>query len=176
MMANRITVCIPFVLQIIWATSENLAIELWITGYVCSLEAYWEWANDSARLYFCLSHPCTITHTLWLICETKPFCLSVVLSRCKAVGSVGIATGYELDDQKVGIPVPAGSRIFTSPCRPDRLWGPPSLLYNGYRGPFPGSKAAGAWNWPLTSSQCRGQENVDLYIHSPIRLHGVVLN
>jgi hypothetical protein len=30
--------------------------------------------------------------------------------------------------------------------------------------------------WPVTSSQCRGQENVDLYIHSPIRLHGVVLN
>jgi hypothetical protein len=27
-----------------------------------------------------------------------------------------------------------------------------------------------------TSNQCRGQENVDLYIHSPIRLHGVVLN
>jgi hypothetical protein len=23
---------------------------------------------------------------------------------------------------------------------------------------------------------CRGQENVDLYIHSPIRLHGVMLN
>jgi hypothetical protein len=28
--------------------------------------------------------------------------------------------------------------------RPDRPWGPPSLLYNGYR-VFPGSKAAGAW-------------------------------
>jgi hypothetical protein len=27
----------------------------------------------------------------------------------------------------------------------------------------------------LTSSQRRGQENVDRYIHSPIRLHGVVL-
>jgi hypothetical protein len=26
------------------------------------------------------------------------------------------------------------------PC-PDRLWGPPSLLSNGYRGPFSGSKA-----------------------------------
>jgi hypothetical protein len=24
---------------------------------------------------------------------------------------------------------------------PDRLWGPPSPLYNGYRGPFPGAKA-----------------------------------
>jgi hypothetical protein len=26
------------------------------------------------------------------------------------------------------------------------------------------------------SNLCRGQENVDLYILSPIRLHGVVLN
>jgi hypothetical protein len=26
----------------------------------------------------------------------------------------------------------------------DRPWGPPSLLYNGYR-VFPGGKAAGAW-------------------------------
>jgi hypothetical protein len=28
--------------------------------------------------------------------------------------------------------------------RPDRTWGPPSLLYNGYR-IFPGDKAAEAW-------------------------------
>jgi hypothetical protein len=31
-----------------------------------------------------------------------------------------------------------------SPCCPDRLWGPPNLLYNGYRRLFPGGKAAGA--------------------------------
>jgi hypothetical protein len=35
-----------------------------------------------------------------------------------------------------------GCEIFLT--RPDRPWGPPSLLYNGYR-VFPGGKAAGAW-------------------------------
>jgi hypothetical protein len=42
--------------------------------------------------------------------------------------SVGIATGYGLDDQGTGVRVPVGSSIFTSPYRPDRLWGPPNLL------------------------------------------------
>jgi len=31
--------------------------------------------------------------------------------------------------------------LFLYPLCPDRLWGPPSLLYNGYGGPFPGGKA-----------------------------------
>jgi hypothetical protein len=30
--------------------------------------------------------------------------------------------------------------FFLYRLRPDRSWGPPSLLYNGYRGPFPGVK------------------------------------
>jgi hypothetical protein len=33
--------------------------------------------------------------------------------------SVGIATGYGLDDRGVGVRVPVGSRIFSSPRRPD---------------------------------------------------------
>jgi hypothetical protein len=48
-------------------------------------------------------------------------------------GSVNIATGYGLDVQGVGIRVLVGSRIFSSSRRPDRHWGPPSLLSNGYR-------------------------------------------
>jgi len=35
-----------------------------------------------------------------------------------------------------------GAKFFRT--RPDRPWGPPSLLYSGYR-IFPGGKAAGAW-------------------------------
>jgi hypothetical protein len=58
--------------------------------------------------------------------------------------SVGLATGYGLDDRGVGDLVPLESRIFSSPRRPDRLLVPPNLLSNGYRGFFPGGKAAGA--------------------------------
>jgi hypothetical protein len=52
---------------------------------------------------------------------------------------VGIATGYRLDGRGIGVRVPVWSRIFISSYRPDRLWGPPNLLFNGY-----GGKATGA--------------------------------
>jgi hypothetical protein len=48
--------------------------------------------------------------------------------------SVGIATGYGLDGRGVRVRVRVGERFFSSPRRPDRFWGPPSILANGYRG------------------------------------------
>jgi hypothetical protein len=51
-------------------------------------------------------------------------------------GSVVGITVNGLDDGGVGVRVPAGSRIFISPYRPDRLWGSPNLLSNEYRGLF----------------------------------------
>jgi hypothetical protein len=50
---------------------------------------------------------------------------------------VGIASGYGLNEGGFGVQVPVGSRIFSSPHHPDRLWGPPNLIFNGYQGLFP---------------------------------------
>jgi hypothetical protein len=90
---------------------------------------------------------------------------------------VGIATGQELDDRKLGVRVPVGSRIFSSPRRTDRHWGPSNLLSDGYRGaPSPGVTRLDreAHHSPPASAEVK--VNVNLYIRSPIRLHGVVFN
>jgi hypothetical protein len=96
--------------------------------------------------------------------------VSILRSRDSSDGTV---TGYGQDG---GGSNPGKGKTFSSSQRPHRLWCPRSLLSNAYRGLFPGGKVADAWSWPLTSNYCRGQEYVDLYIHSSIRLHGVVIN
>jgi hypothetical protein len=89
---------------------------------------------------------------------------------------VSIATGYGLDDRGVGVRVPVGSRIFCSPCPPDRFWGPTSLVPNGYRGLFPRGHSSRSVRLtthfqPVPRSRKYGS------IHPlPICLHGVVLN
>jgi hypothetical protein len=50
--------------------------------------------------------------------------MKLLIMRESRGSAVGIATGYGLDDRGVGVRVPVGSRIFSSPRRPDRLWGP----------------------------------------------------
>jgi hypothetical protein len=51
-----------------------------------------------------------------------------------ADGSVGIAMGYGLEGPGS---IPESARFFSSPKRPYRILGPPSLVFNGYRGRFP---------------------------------------
>jgi hypothetical protein len=53
--------------------------------------------------------------------------------------SIGIALGYGLYDRGSMVRFPGGGEagnFFSSPPRPERLWGPPSLLSNGYQGLF----------------------------------------
>ena len=64
-------------------------------------------------------------------------------------------------DWKVWGSNPGGGKFFGT--RPGRPWGPPSLLYNGYR-VFPGGKSAGVWRWPPTPSSAEVKERVQQYL------------
>jgi hypothetical protein len=56
--------------------------------------------------------------------------------------SVCIVSGYGLDDRAIEVRFPAKAKgFFLQPLCPDRLWGPPTLLYNRYRRSFPGAIA-----------------------------------
>jgi len=60
---------------------------------------------------------------------------------------------------------PSGGEIFHT-C-PDRPWGPPRLLYNGYR-VLPGGKVLpGRDADPSPPSSAVGHERVELYLYSP---------
>jgi hypothetical protein len=81
--------------------------------------------------------------------------------------------GYGLDGQ--GSIPGKGKRFLYTPQRPDQLWGPPGLLSSVYRcAVSPGVKRLeheGDHSPPVPRSRM-----VELYLHSPIRLNGVVLN
>jgi hypothetical protein len=67
---------------------------------------------------------------------------------------------YGLDDRAIGVRSPAGAKDFSSNLCPDRLWGPPSLLYNGNRGPISRGKArpgSDADNSPPSSAEVKNE-------------------
>jgi hypothetical protein len=88
----------------------------------------------------------------------------------------GIVTGYGLYDRGVGVRVPVGSWTFSSPQRPDRFCGSPSLLSGGHRGLFPRGKSDRGVKLTIHLHPVPKSRIVELYLHSLIRLHGVVLN
>jgi hypothetical protein len=69
-----------------------------------------------------------------------------------------------------------GQEVFSSPQCPDRLWGPPSLLSDGYRGLCP--LGWGGRGLKLTTHLHLVPRSgmVELYFHSPLHLHGLLLN
>jgi hypothetical protein len=60
----------------------------------------------------------------------------------KFVLAVGIITRLQAGRSRVSNSGRV-KRFYSSPERPDRFWGPPSLLLNGYRDFFPGLKRHG---------------------------------
>jgi hypothetical protein len=106
-----------------------------------------------------------------IVVQTAPCTLLYTQNRRSRDSLVGIATGYGLDER-----VPVGSRIFSSPRRPDRLWGPPNLISNGYRGAIsPGVKRQvreADHSLPASAEV----KKMLIYTSTPIRLQGIVLN
>jgi hypothetical protein len=89
--------------------------------------------------------------------------------------SVGIALGYGLDDRSSEFRFPAGDEIFLfitasrtalGPTQPPIQWVPGAL--------FLGVKRPGREAGHSSPSSAEVKECVELYFHSPIRLHGVV--
>jgi hypothetical protein len=85
--------------------------------------------NSNLATIFCTAI-CWITHNHRLRLTGSPTpCqdLCFIQQRVTRDSVFCIATGYGLDDKGVGVGVPVRRRIFFSPRRPDRLWGPPNL-------------------------------------------------
>jgi hypothetical protein len=82
--------------------------------------------------------------------------------------------GYMLDGQ--GLILGKDNRLFSSPQSPGWLWGPPSLLLNGYKEFLP--QGVKRWNMKLTIHLhlVPRSRTMELYPYSPICLYGVVLN
>jgi hypothetical protein len=88
--------------------------------------------------------------------------------------SVGIATDCRLDDR--GSNAGRGWEFFSSTTCPDQLWGPASLLSKGYRGAISlGVERPGREADHSLSSSAEVKECVELYLHSPIRFHVMLL-
>ena len=87
--------------------------------------------NHELLYIYCLAQCTKCTFKIRLF-RTKPapFNIKNYLNCVYTVGRV-VQSGWTVRDR-----IPVGTRFF---ARPDRPWGPPSLVYNGYR-VFPGGK------------------------------------
>jgi hypothetical protein len=99
--------------------------------------------------------------------------LRIFVAETSRDSSVGIPKGYGLGGRRST----SGrhKKFFSTSQRPDRIWCPPSLLFLVTKGYLPGAK------WPGCEAEHSPPSNVEvknsgLYFHSPICLHGIMLN
>jgi hypothetical protein len=127
--------------------SSEMSINFYQTTrrYICSQHVRYTVRNFPAYSPDCRNRTrkqalTPVAFTQGDVTQLRAVCSRVRLAHLTLNGvfiRVGIATGYGLDDRGVRVRVPVGLRTFSSPRRPDRLWSPTNLLYNGYQGLFP---------------------------------------
>jgi hypothetical protein len=152
-------------------------LESWLQA--CSLLAFCRLLMRYFRVFFCyfsgflcqwtMSWRCTDIclqgTTKEFIARSRTILVSLQPGGRSRDTTVGIATDYGLDDRGIGVRVSVGSRIFSSPQHPDRLWGPPNLLSNGYRWLFlPGVKRPGR---EIDNSPKASAEFKKMWIYTP---------
>ena len=92
----------------------------------------------------CPTEDAISTQFLMILEVTPYYKFQYLLAAVGRESAVDVATSYGLDGPGIES---RGGEIFRT--RPDRPWGLPSLLYNGYR-VFLGCKTAGVWRWSPT--------------------------
>jgi hypothetical protein len=106
--------------------------------------------------------------------KIEMFRFSAILSR---VSAVGIATGYELDGRGVRSSSPGREKnfLFSTSSRPALgSTQPPVQWVPGALSPEVKRPGREADHSPRTSAEVK--KNVDLYIHSPVRLYDIAHN
>ena len=111
-----------------------------------------------------VNHALYSTHCYWTLCEwvfrfseqdmlqsDYVQCTLILWARIAGRCSDWLWTGRSEDR------IPVGAKF----SAPDRPWGPPNLLYNGYQ-VFPRGKATGAWHWPPIPPSAKVEERVEL--------------
>jgi hypothetical protein len=112
--------------------SGNFVIvkKLWNAGlFLTGRRVPWDYSSSGDAK--CLGRPCLNVFFIGIVgggVQLGP--LGTAATNRPTVPAPG-----DYDDGEIGGMI--GRRIFSSPRRPDRLWGPPNLLFNGYSGLFP---------------------------------------
>jgi hypothetical protein len=88
---------------------------------------------------------------------------------------VGIGTSYWLDDGGVGVPSPGRVKIFHFSMSSRPALGSTQSPIQWVQGLFPGGKNGRVVKLTTHLQLMPWSRNMCLYVHSPIRLHGVVL-
>jgi len=92
----------------------------------------------------------------------------------EAVSMVDIVVKLWMDSGGIVFGFLAMAKNFSFPKHPDRPRGPPSLIFIGHSaGSFSGEDGR-SMNLTTHLIWCRGQERVELYVHCPMFLYGVL--
>jgi hypothetical protein len=122
-----------------------------------------------------LVQPPTWRTTPYLLSEILYSHLPTIFKSCDS--SVGVALGYRLDDRGSKVRFPAGAGNFSLHHRVQNgSWAHPASYPMGARGFFLVVKRRRREADHSPPSSAEVTECVELYLHSPIRLHGVVLS